>query len=87
MANSGLYEEWCQNNEMMPSDAAKAGWCMTCGVWANRVSWAAALMVVRYGEEPSSWPAAFSDQDVVRAENWLAGRVPGAVVSANKRGV
>jgi len=40
----------------------------------NTLPWLEALMVARYGEEPSSWPAAFSTDDVHRALAWMKGK-------------
>lgn len=40
----------------------------------NRLPWLEALMVARHGEEPSSWPAEFSTDDVHRALAWMKGK-------------
>jgi hypothetical protein len=61
---------------------AKSG--ATIQVWRARLPWIEALMVVRYGEEPKHWPAAFDAADIKRALLWLAGDTPAAVVWANQ---
>lgn len=39
-------------------------------VWNQKLTWFEALMVVRYGEEPSIWPTIFDEADTVRAMDW-----------------
>jgi hypothetical protein len=48
-------------------------------VWRNTLSWLAALAVVRYGEALDHWPAAWSIEDLQRAQRWLDGKVPEGV--------
>lgn len=49
----------------------------TVRVWKNTIGWLEALMVVRYGEDPMQWPAAFSPDDIKRARLWSAkGKTP-----------
>lgn len=49
-------------------------------VFGISYSWPAALGVVRYGEAPDHWPAAFTEDDVHRAKRWLyQGAVPEGV--------
>lgn len=43
-------------------------------IWTHRLPWLEALMVARWGEDPTQWPPEFNDADVQRAENWLSGR-------------
>jgi hypothetical protein len=40
-------------------------------MWRQRLPWLEALMVARYGEEPSVWPSAFDSDDVRRAMDWV----------------
>lgn len=62
------------------ADAMTARHGPMVGVWQNIMPWLEAFMVVRYGEEPTSWPQEFSSFDVVRAERWLKGEdVPSMV--------
>ena len=71
--NSRDYEDWCEAKEIMPSDAEKAGWCKTLGIWYQRLPLIDAFMVLRYGEEPvPHWPTEFSTGDIQRADNWFA---------------
>jgi hypothetical protein len=57
----------------------------TVKVWHNELPWVEALMVVRYGEDVSSWPRATSVADHGRAMAWESGeKVPDAVVQASK---
>ena len=65
--------EWAANMEIKHGDAK-------CRVHFNHpLTWAAALAVVRYGEEPRfaddgvQWPAQFTAEDLQRAQAWLAG--------------
>ena len=85
--NSGVYDEWCEKNDIMPSDAEKARWAKTTGVHAHRIPHLAALMVVRYGEALDFWPDEFSEADIKRAQDWLDGKTPDAVINATKAGV
>ena len=48
-------------------------------VWHNTMGWIEAFMVVRYGEEPSSWPREFSSLDLLRVDRWLKGQHPAGV--------
>lgn len=48
----------------------------TCIVHAHELSWPAALRVVRWGEEPSAWPATWEEGDLQRAASWLGGDHP-----------
>jgi hypothetical protein len=48
-------------------------------VWHNTMGWLEAFMVVRYGEEPSSWPREFSPLDLLRVERWQKGQQPAGV--------
>ncbi len=48
-------------------------------VWENELGWAEALLVVRYGEDTRHWPSAFSAGDVLRATNWMKGKIPTGV--------
>lgn len=47
-----------------------------CRVHAHELPWLPALRVVRWGEEPTHWPAAWEAADLQRAANWLAGDHP-----------
>jgi hypothetical protein len=48
-------------------------------IWQNELPWLEALMVARYGEEPSSWPTAFSPDDVDRALAWMRNKKVGTM--------
>jgi len=86
--NSGDYDAYCDSQQRVPNEAHKAEWAKTLGVWVHRVSVLAAFMVVRWGEEPSEWPAAFTDDDLARTETWLSGKkIPGPILTAIKNGV
>lgn len=56
-------------------------------VWQNTLPWLEALMVARYGEEPSSWPADFSLDDVDRALAWMRGRRVGTMKGRTPGGI
>lgn len=45
----------------------------------NYLPWLEALMVVRYGEDASCWPAAVTEKDVERARRWKRGEQPSVV--------
>lgn len=47
-----------------------------CRIHAHELPWLPALRVVRWGEEPAHWPAAWEDNDLKRAADWLAGDHP-----------
>lgn len=72
----------------MPASAEIDAWAaaMTarygdgCRVHGHPVSWPAALRIVRWGEEPRHWPAAWDAADLARAQSWLAGAHPAFVV-------
>jgi len=51
----------------------------TVRVWNNITDWVTALYIVRYGENEAYWPEQLSDDDVRRAERWLAGELPQGV--------
>lgn len=77
--------------EAMDADERIATWdaAMTarfgdgCNVFGHAVSWPVALRLVRWGEEPRHWPAAWDADDVARGQSWLAGKHPRTVVYAN----
>lgn len=48
----------------------------TCVIWANRVPWIAALLIVIYGEAEYFWPTALGASEIKRAEDWMIGKRP-----------
>ncbi len=56
-------------------------------IWQNTLPWLEALMVARYGEEPSTWPAEFSGDDVDRALAWMRGRRVGTMKGRTPGGI
>lgn len=59
----------------------------TVQIWQNRLPWLEALMVARYGEEPSTWPAEFDQADTDRALAWMRGRRVGAAKGRTPAGI
>jgi hypothetical protein len=55
----------------------------TCAVWANRVPWITALLIVIYGEAEYFWPLELGKSEIQRAEDWMIGRRPPNGVPAN----
>lgn len=53
----------------------------------NTLPWLEALMVARHGEEPSSWPEAFTTDDVHRALAWMKGKRHGHMHGRTPRGI
>jgi hypothetical protein len=51
----------------------------TVRVWNNITTWITALYIVRYGENEAYWPEELTNEDVKRAERWLAGELPQGV--------
>lgn len=47
-----------------------------CVVWANRVDWITALLIVLYGEAEYFWPLELGAVEVQRAEDWMTRRRP-----------
>lgn len=64
--------------ESMPSEPRLTDWAARMErrfgpqvkIWEHTLPWVTALMVGRYGEDLSHWPAAFSEDDVRRAQRW-----------------
>lgn len=54
-------------------------------VWANHVSWLEAFMIIRYGEEPSSWPTEISADDITRAQHWDKRPAAGVTLFSKER--
>ena len=86
----GALREECFERLALTMDPTKAlsGWVaqMTARhgpkvrVHRGTYSFLAALGIARYGEAPDHWPAAFSEEDVIRAKRWLYnGNVPEGV--------
>jgi len=58
------------------AEAMAAQYGPVCRIHAHELPWLPALRVVRWGEEPAHWPAAWEDADQQRAATWLAGDHP-----------
>jgi hypothetical protein len=49
--------------------------------WSEPLTWLAALLVVRYGEDIAAWPTdGFTIDDFNRTVQWAAGKIPNGVV-------
>lgn len=56
-------------------------------IWENELPWLEALMVARYGEEPSLWPPEFTQDDVDRALAWMKNKKVGKAKRQTPHGI
>lgn len=87
-------EAYAKHIEEMSIDSAIKAWAERMAtanespmvkVWHNTLPWVEALLVVRYGEDVTSWPKATSIADWGRALDWENGKeIPHAVAKASE---